>query len=401
MKKIDILHRVTPDEKIMQSRNKIVTIVIGILLIMFILIIVMTRSLMNLYNNRIADKKISQIMELSEAKDNIDSYWDESYFIIKSTSKITITKHNENRLTNDDAEEIFKKILNRPSTKGTIGAYRYLIIQNNIETHAVFLNIEKDINSKNIATSILLIILLISLIILSIVASICSNFIIAPFLDQAEQQKQFIADASHDLKTPLSVIMANADVLEMANGQSKWTQNIKKESKKMAELIDDMLTLSKLESFTEKSAPISVDISDILNEIINEFDQNWKEKNIKVVNKIDRNLTVMGSPQQISRLFRTLMQNATKYCTESGIFEVIAKRNKGKILISLYNTADLDTSIDYNKLFERFYRMDTSRNSKTGGHGIGLSIAKKICELEGYQIRAEKQKEGITFIINM
>jgi signal transduction histidine kinase len=199
----------------------------------------------------------------------------------------------------------------------------------------------------------------------------------------------------------LAVIVANADVIAISGGDTKWTKNIKKEAKKMSELIDDMLTLSKLDSFTNNQTPIQLNISDMLNEMVSEFDPMWKERKIKVDNRVNANLTVTGSQQQVNRLFRTIMQNATKYTTEGGTFELVAKRIKNRIMVSMYNTAQLDPNMDYNKMFERFYRSDSSRNSKTGGHGIGLAIAKKICELEGYQIRAEKQREGIAFIITI
>ena len=391
------------DEKIIQLRQKIIKVAIVILLCMFACVIAFTSLIMDIYNNKEADNNISAILTAVIMTDgNINIPSTVSYFVVQDdTITQSMTLNNTHKLDQEKALQLYKQVDKKDGDKGTIQHYRYGVRIFNNSTYAAFINIEQYQETKNLATGILLVILLVSFAILSIVTSICSNFIIQPFIESTEYQKQFITDASHDLKTPLAVIVANADVIAISGGDTKWTKNIKKEAKKMSELIDDMLTLSKLDSFTNNQTPIQLNISDMLNEMISEFDPMWKERKIKVDNRVNANLTVTGSQQQVNRLFRTIMQNATKYTTEGGTFELVAKRIKNRIMVSMYNTAQLDPNMDYNKMFERFYRSDSSRNSKTGGHGIGLAIAKKICELEGYQIRAEKQREGIAFIITI
>lgn len=389
--------------KTQSLRNKIVVVSITILICIFLFIILLTRGTIDYLNNKDADNDIHTIYNFYKMTDETNTQLPLSpYFIVvEGLNTKSVDLSNSVRMTQAEASKLHDVSKLMAVQKGTTSSYRFNVFKEKDSTVTIFLYIGQITESKNVATGVLLIILLSSLLLLSIITSVCANFIIAPFVESAEQQRQFIADASHDLKTPLAVIMSNIDVVEMSVGKSKWTSNIKKESKRMAELIDDMLTLSKLESFSEKTMPISVNISDILNEMVSEFDPMWKERKISVIKKVNDKLIKEGSPQQITRLFRTIMQNATKYCTEGGRFELSAKKIKGKIVVTMYNTAELDPNIDYNKLFERFYRGDSSRNSHTGGHGIGLSIAKKICELENYQIKAEKTKQGIAFIITL
>ena len=391
------------DEKIIQLRRKIIKVAIIILLCMFACVIAFTSIIMDMYNNKEADNNIKSILSAIIITDgNVDVPLSVSYFVIvDDTVTQALTLNNHYRIDDEKALSLYEAIEKEDGNKGTIRHYRYGVKISQDKVYAAFINIEQYQDTKDLATGILLVILLVSFAILSIVTSICSNYIIQPFIETSEYQKQFITDASHDLKTPLAVIVANADVLEISNGKNKWTKNIKKEVKKMSELIDDMLTLSKLDNFSDTTPEVNVNLSDMLNEMVQEFDPLWKERKIKVEKRVNANLVVNGHLQQINRLLRTIMQNATKYTTEEGMFELTAKRNKGRVVISMYNTAQLDPDMDYNKMFERFYRSDSSRNSKTGGHGIGLAIAKKICELEGYQIRAEKQKEGISFIITI
>ena len=395
--------RTKTDEKIIQLRHKIIKVAIVILLCMFACVITFTSIIMDIYNNKEADNNIRSILSATIITNGtVEIPVNVSYFVVTDdTVTQSLTLNNHYQIENEKALSLYESIEKENGNKGTIRHYRYGVKVYEGKIYAAFINIEQYQETKDLATGILLVILLVSFAILSIVTSICSNYIIQPFIESSEYQKQFITDASHDLKTPLSVIIANADVLEISGGSSKWTKNIKKEAKKMSELIDDMLTLSKLDSFTDSDTNVKIQISDILNEMVQSFDPIWKERGIKVHNRINANLTMVGNPTQVSRLFRTIMQNATKYTTENGVFEIVAKRYKNHIVVSMYNTATLDPDMDYNRMFERFYRSDASRNSKTGGHGIGLAIAKKICELEDYQIKAEKQKDGLAFIITI
>lgn len=390
------------DEKIEQLRHKIIFVAIVVLLCMFTCVVLFTNMIIDIYNNKEADANIHKITSAVMLDTNLNIASPISFFVIEDTPTAqSVNLNNAYKIDQQKALNMYELALKQGHTKGTLQQYRYGITEYDDTVIAVFMNISQYQETKNLTTGVLLVILLISFAILSIVTSICSNFIIEPFIESSEYQKQFITDASHDLKTPLSVIIANTDVIEISHGADKWTKNIKKEARHMAELIDDMLTLTKLDNFTDTTPNAAVNVSDMLNDMVSEFDAIWKERKINVVNKINPNIETIGNYQQIHRLFQTIMQNATKYTTEGGTFEITTQKQKHRIIVSMYNTANLDPDIDYNRLFERFYRGDSSRNSKTGGHGIGLAIAKKICELEHYQIQAEKQRDGIVFIITL
>lgn len=391
--------------KVQQLKNKLVIVSSLIILILFALIVFITRGSMKLYQNKSIDDVSQKIADVIQTQDDIDlnKIWDNipytvNLFVISEDKTTEISVFGIVKSSEAKMMDLYKRSSGKT---GTIDNYRYRIIHLENRTIGIFIDITKEQQSQQNTILILMLILIASMILLLIIISFLSRLVIRPFAESYEQQKQFITDASHDLKTPLTIIMSNADVLEFSTGKNQWTDTIKKETKKMSELIDDMLTLSKVESFTEKQSRTFINISDVLNNMIDELSLLWEERNIKVIRNIPNNIVINCNNKQIDRLFSVIMQNATKYCKENGTFEVTVSQQKNKVLVSMYNDADLDENIDYSKLFERFYRSDSSRNSSTGGHGIGLSIAKKICELEGYTIVAEKKSKGIVFKISL
>ncbi|MBO5504096.1 MAG: HAMP domain-containing histidine kinase [Lachnospiraceae bacterium] len=242
---------------------------------------------------------------------------------------------------------------------------------------------------------------------------------VMPVVDALAKQRQFISDAGHELKTPLSVISASADVLELESGRSKWTDNIRAQVRRMNELITSMLMLSRMEDDPRRHAHETFDFSETVLSCADGFDAVAEKRSINYLKEIAPGITVTGDRDALRQLTSILLDNAMKYVTppasaaqdpgkqgaatedshssetSSGTIEILLnKREKdGKCVLSVSNTCTEIPEGDLSRLFDRFYRADASRDRASGGFGIGLSVAKAIAAGHGGSIRAERDGE--------
>lgn len=212
-----------------------------------------------------------------------------------------------------------------------------------------------------------------------------------------EKQRRFITDAGHELKTPLTIISANTDVIEMTNGESEWTQSIKEQSERMNLLIKQLIDLSRLDEDRTDIVRENFSMSETVEASAEAFRTIAELNGKKLECDIESGITYMGIHDEIIRLVGILLDNAIKYCDENGTINVKLVQKHQKILLSVSNPCiGLDKN-SISKLFDRFYRADTSRSRKTGGYGIGLSIAQSIVIRSKGKIYAEYNDDIITF----
>ncbi|MCD7928393.1 MAG: HAMP domain-containing histidine kinase, partial [Oscillospiraceae bacterium] len=228
-----------------------------------------------------------------------------------------------------------------------------------------------------------------------------SNRAIRPLAENARRQKQFITDASHELKTPLAIISANAEVLEYKVGKTEWTGNITDQISHMRELIDQLLTLSKMEEFNEEQELEPVDLSGLVSRVLDSFQEVFRQKDAAMDVHIAEHITLEGSSKQLEMLFSILIENASKYVLQAGRVQVLLSESGKQLCVRIFHPAALPEEFDCTKLFGRCSRPDTSRASATGGQGIGLSIAQKIVTLHGGSISAEPVEDGICFAVEL
>lgn len=236
---------------------------------------------------------------------------------------------------------------------------------------------------------------------ITVVFKLISKRVMRPFEENSRLQKRFITDASHELKTPLAIISANAEVLAYKDGENEWIKNILSQVERSTVLINELLTLNRLEEIETNTVTMPVDLSGLIKETTDEFSEVFKGKNVSVGLDIKENVTVYGVREQLKRLVSVLVDNAAKYVTEGGRFKVTLKSGARNAVIEMFNTCELDSSVDYSHLFERFYRPDSSRTSGAGGHGVGLSIAKRVVELQKGSIEAKPVSEGLMFRVTL
>lgn len=283
--------------------------------------------------------------------------------------------------------------LKEGKTSGFIGSYRFLKAETNVGNLILFLNCQREIDSYEsfVRNSILIsIIVIISVFILIVLVS---KKVIAPIQQSYLKQKQFITGASHELKTPLAIISSNADVLEMENGTSKWTTNIHNQVDRLTSLVNSLVVFSRMEE-KDTVERTSFDLTEVLKSRIEDFDElaNFQKKYIAT--DIDTNLNYYGEKDSIVQLMDILLENAIKYAPEDSDIWVSLKKNRKHAILKVSNKATVQKG-DLSKVFDRFYRLDESRNSTIKGYGIGLSMAQLIAEKHKETIRAYAPEDGI------
>ena len=223
-----------------------------------------------------------------------------------------------------------------------------------------------------------------------IIVNFLSARILKPIKDNLDKQKEFIADASHELKTPVTIINANATILKNENKDNKWIDNILDETKNMNGLIGDMISLAKVEE--QKPVLEKEDISSIITYITLSFEPVAFEQHINFVENIEENIDLVCNEKDIQKIAKILLDNAIKYVSKNGNIEINLKKEKNQILLSVYNTGCTIEDKDREKVFDRFYRDDNSRNSEqTKGSGLGLAILKEICDKYHYSVSIDSK----------
>lgn len=223
-------------------------------------------------------------------------------------------------------------------------------------------------------------------IVLFILMVVFSKRAVRPIAESYEKQKQFITDANHELKTPLTLIMTNIDIVQSEIGENEWLQDAKCEGSRMNDLINQMGILTKMDEGADGGEKARLDLSGLVTEKARSFVPLAESRNKKLMAAIDGGTVCFGHRQDMEKLMDILFDNAIKYCDEGGTITV-ALRNRRRPLLTVENTYRSAQNVETDKLFDRFYRGDRSR-TPSGGFGIGLSIAKAIVKDQGGEINA-------------
>lgn len=310
---------------------------------------------------------------------------------------------NNEDLTDENAQEYINNILSKNDETGMINSYQFYNVEKNNGTLIALTDKtdETKVMKQFIRTTI--IIGAITLIVLSFAGYFLSKKSIEPIKSAFEKQKQFISDASHELKTPLTVISANADVLSGEIGENKWLNYIKSQTERMNLLVNDLLNLTRLENNTSDFICSEFNLSQAVTNTALPFECRAFETNKKFIVNVEDGLTVTGSEKHIKQMTAIFIDNALKYSNDGGIVRVTLKKQGDKKILSVYNTGTGVKDSEKDKIFERFYRTDDSRTRQaTGGYGLGLAIAKSIIDKHKFKVNVEnEQGKSISFVVTM
>ena len=266
--------------------------------------------------------------------------------------------------------------------------YRWARQDNDGETVVLFLNAGRELQYMHTLLRLTLAVSALALVLVFLLVVLFSKKAMRPFEHNMEKQKQFITDASHELKTPLTSISASTDVIGLEHGEDEWTENIRAQTARMTRLVNELVTLSRLDE--EHPIPVkeTFSLSNAAWEIAEIYRTQAKACGREFEAEIQEDLSMTGDRDSVQRILSVLLDNAVRYSDENGTIKLTVKGKRNKAVIEVYNTCDYDSPPDVNRLFDRFYRPDHSRNSETGGTGVGLAIAKAAAEAHGGDIRA-------------
>ena len=335
-------------------------------------------------------------------KDNNIRYMDKVIYTLllnNDNSIKEVINLSNNNIDIDSIKSLGQSILNNNNIKKEYIGNIYFNKYSYIYSNSKYLIIIDNSSIQNSLYNYLLISLSLFIlfeVIVYLISVILTSWIIKPVINSFEKQKEFIADASHELKTPLSVIMASSEALEDNPNEVKWLNNIKSEANRMNILIKNLLELASLEK-KETYVLKEDDLSKVVELAVLTFDAKAYECDIKLESKIASNIKFNFNTYSINELVEILLDNALKHADKKSTIVVSLKEQGNNIILSVTDTGDIIPKGEEEKIFERFYRLDKSRSRKENRYGLGLAIAKNIVINHNGKISAESVGKVTTF----
>ena len=292
-------------------------------------------------------------------------------------------------ITEEQAIEYAEEILDGDKERGWISNYRYKVFSTGFGTGVVFVDGSMNRSAMVQSMAIAGVVLLVCAVLVLALIFLLSKRAVKPIAESYEKQKQFITDANHELKTPLTLILANLDIAESELGKNEWLDDIRSEGHRMTELVNQLVALSRMDEENHTLNLADVALGKIVADTVSEFEPLAISRGKTMGANIDSDIIYHGDEALLRRLVGILMDNAIKYCDYGGDIVVTLHCNR-HIVLTVENTYAAVDELELNRLFDRFYRADKARTFK-GGYGIGLSMAKAIVEKHKGEITAYKK----------
>ncbi|WP_306479686.1 sensor histidine kinase [Mediterraneibacter sp.] len=292
-----------------------------------------------------------------------------------------------------DAAGYAQRALEKQYERGFADHYRYLISDSGSEIRIIFLDCRRQLDLFHNLFMTGFGVTAVGLLAVFVLMVYLSARIVKPFSDNYEKQKRFITDAGHELKTPLTIIDADTEILEMDFGENEWLKDIRSQTNRLADLTNSLVVLSRMEEGGKSELTVEFPLSDLVEEVVGEFQAPAKIQKVTLTCSVEPMISMNGDEKAIRELLMLLLDNAVKYTNQNGRISVTLKRQNKRIYFSVFNTTESISKEQIPYLFDRFYRTDNSRNSQTGGYGLGLSIAAAIAENHKGKITAETKDE--------
>lgn len=276
-----------------------------------------------------------------------------------------------------------------------IGKYRFLRSAENGSVRIIFLDCGRKLDSFRNFLVISICMAAGGYSLFFFVILFFSGRIMKPVTESYTKQKQFITDAGHEIKTPLAIIQADSDVLEMEIGENEWLDDIQKQVRRLTALTNDLVCLSRMEETDSSLQMAEFSFSDAVSETAASFQALAQTRNKIFQCRIQPMVFLRGNEKYIRQLVSILTDNALKYSPQNGTISITVYKQGRQVFLTVFNTTENPIPKDkMNMIFERFYRLDSSRNTQTGGCGIGLSIAKAIVNAHGGKLYAVSKEEN-------
>ena len=339
----------------------------------------------------------------------IDTIYQYRYFSVVYNEDKTLYSSNLDHLSNLSKEQALSyanKVIKDSRSSGVfkVGSqfYSYQITQDSKTKRylLVVLDSTNYLESRNDFFWLSIQLCFYSFIFFVLVVSGFSNFAIRPYIKNYENQKRFITNAGHELKTPLAIISANTELQELMTGENEWTESTKDQVKRLSNLINQMVVLARLEEQPDVTL-VDVNFSEVVKKVAGNFKSVIDKAGKKYEIKLQEDIHVKATEDELYELVSILIDNACKYCDEDGqIFVTLTKAKRGKrARLTVANSYADGKNVDYSRFFDRFYREDESHNQKQPGYGIGLSMAESLVRIFKGRIWVSYKKGLIGFTV--
>ncbi len=294
-----------------------------------------------------------------------------------------------------EAKQLAASVIVKSEKKGRSGDYRFQSVEAPFGRVYVFLDIsyQRYAVVRVAYTSLLVGILCIE--IMYFFVRVLARKAIRPIAQNMERQKQFITDAGHELKTPVAIIMANTEAMELCTGETKWSRNIREQAQRLSGLTQNLLTLAKIDESTFMESVEQVSLTGTVNSVIDMFMEPAALKHILIEGNVQEGVELKANRDMMTRLISTLLDNAVKYASSDSTIDISLKKADNGAVFVIKNRCDQLPQCEPDKLFDRFYRADAARTQKHGGYGIGLSAAQAITELHKGTISVKYEPENV------
>ena len=339
----------------------------------------------------------------------IDTIYQYRYFSVVYNEDKTLYSTNLDHLSNLSKEQALSyanKVIKNSRSSGVfkVGSqfYSYQITQDSKTKRylLVVLDSTNYLESRNDFFWLSIQLCFYSFIFFVLVVSGFSNFAIRPYIKNYENQKRFITNAGHELKTPLAIISANTELQELMTGENEWTESTKDQVERLSNLINQMVVLARLEEQPDVTL-VDVNFSEVVKKVAGNFKSVIEKVGKKYEIKLQEDIHVKATEDELYELVSILIDNACKYCDEDGqIFVTLTKAKRGKrARLTVANSYADGKNVDYSRFFDRFYREDESHNQKQPGYGIGLSMAESLVRIFKGRIWVSYKKGLIGFTV--
>ena len=339
----------------------------------------------------------------------IDTIYQYRYFSVVYKEDKTLYSTNLDHLSNLSKEQALSyanKVIKDSRSSGVfkVGSqfYSYQITQDSKTKRylLVVLDSTNYLESRNDFFWLSIQLCFYSFIFFVLVVSGFSNFAIRPYIKNYENQKRFITNAGHELKTPLAIISANTELQELMTGENEWIESTKDQVKRLSNLINQMVVLARLEEQPDVTL-VDVNFSEVVKKVAGNFKSVIEKAGKKYEIKLQEDIHVKATEDELYELVSILIDNACKYCDDDGqIFVTLTKAKRGKrARLTVANSYADGKNVDYSRFFDRFYREDESHNQKQPGYGIGLSMAESLVRIFKGRIWVSYKKGLIGFTV--